>query len=562
MSGHNYKSALTKIAWGYVFLYLNINLGTVDILPAWGGMLLIFFALDGVAERESSAKLLKPFALILIATELIQWVMNILYVTVSWSWIEVVLGIISLYFHFQLLTNLADISERDRSAYTAKLRFFRTAQTVLVTIATILDVEIITWESGILFIIIGALLLIMMIGLVITLFAYKNEPLFHLPIPGYVQYVLDELNDAGHEAFVVGGCVRDALRKTMPKDWDVCTSALPEETKGAFFHMKTIDTGLQHGTVTVLSSGNPVEVTTYRIDGEYLDGRHPENVEFTRSLPEDLARRDFTINAMAYHPSKGVIDLYHGRDDLQHGLIRCVGNPSKRFQEDALRIMRGLRFAAVLDFTVEAETAEAMHQQQERLSAISKERINVELCKLLMGEKADQILTEYIGILEHAAEGIQLPTRNLNHLPYLLPVRLAEVFPKDTATHLRNLRFDNDMIKKVAALAKLRNEPAPTDSLTDMLRFLEQYGEDVARLHYERAGEEELASLEAILYQKPCYQIKDLAVSGADLMEVGLEAGPEMGHMLQYLLNQVIEQNIENDRQALLDLAKEAINHE
>ena len=139
---------------------------------------------------------------------------------------------------------------------------------------------------------------------------------------------------------------------------------------------------------------------------------------------------------------------------------------------------------------------------------------------------------------------------------------MAEVFPKDTATHLRNLRFDNDIIKKVAALAKLRNAPAPTDSLTDMLRFLEQYGEDVARLHYERAGEEKLASLEALLYQNPCYRIKDLAVSGADLMEVGLEAGPEMGHMLQYLLNQVIEQNIENDRQALLDLAKEAINHE
>lgn len=562
MGSNNYKDALKRIAWGYVFLYFNLNFGLIDILPAWVGYILIQKALDGVAEREPSAKLLNPFAFILIAVELIRWVIVWFAEEPALPWVSVLTGIIGLYFHFQLLTNLADTATRDCSAYGKKIRFYRTLQVLLVTVLTMMDMTIIpaTWEPVTWGVLLATAVLI--IGLVWTLFSYAKEPDFQMEIPEHVSYVLDTLNKAGHEAYIVGGCVRDGLMGKEPNDWDVCTSALPEETKAAFSGWQTVDTGLKHGTVTVLLEGNPVEITTYRIDGEYEDGRHPKAVEFTRSLKEDLARRDFTINAMAYHPNKGIIDFYGGRDDLYRGYIRCVGEPRKRFQEDALRIMRGLRFAATLKFAIDSETADAMYLEKERLQDISKERINVELSKLIMGEHGDQIVRQYIDILEMAAEGIQLPQADISAFPPALAIRLAEVFPKDTGKYLRLLKYDGNTIRWSRVLSRLRNTPAPTEPKKEMVKFLHKHGEIITAMHYARAGEEELATLGWLLEQNPCYKVSDLAVSGHDLIEAGINPGPALGYTLDHLLDLVMEEEIPNEKNALLMAAKEAMKHE
>lgn len=384
----------------------------------------------------------------------------------------------------------------------------------------------------------------------------------YIEIPAYVQEILDALTTAGHEAYIVGGCVRDALMGRRPEDWDVCTSALPEETKAVFAEEKTIDTGIAHGTVTVVQEPQSVEITTYRIDGEYEDGRHPKEVVFTRSLKEDLARRDFTMNAMAYHPDKGVIDLYGGRDDLQNGLIRCVGEPAKRFREDALRIMRGLRFAATMGFDIEPATANAMDAEKDGLETISKERINVELTKLLLGDEADPIVNHYMNVLEMAAPGIRLPKTALQQLPKNPAIRLAEVFPKDTARYLRQLKYDGNTTRWARVLSRLKDTPAPIQQKKEMVRFLQKHGEIITVLHYARAGETEVVALGRLLEQKPCYRLQDLDISGNDLMEMGMQSGPAMGDVLKKLLDLVIEEEIKNERDALLAAAKEEIAYE
>ena len=380
---------------------------------------------------------------------------------------------------------------------------------------------------------------------------------FEINIPDFVEDVLNRLTEAGYEAYIVGGCVRDALMGRTPGDWDVCTSALPEETLAVFAGEKTIETGIKHGTVTVMSQGQPVEITTYRIDGEYEDGRRPKEVEFTRCLEEDLARRDFTINAMAYHPKTGIVDLYGGRDDLKVGLIRCVGEPSRRFKEDGLRIMRGLRFASVLDFSIEPKTDQAMRQLKDNLNQVSKERINVELSKLLLGSKADAILAVFIEILEVAAPGIEIPKRSLQCLPANLPIRLAAVFPKDTGKWLRELKYDGNTIRLARVLSRLDGTPALTEPKLEMLKFLHRYGEKTTILHYARAGEKELEALVQLLKEEPCYEYRHLAINGDDLIEAGIDRGPKLGDALDRLLNLVIEGEVENEKEALLAALKE-----
>lgn len=217
-------------------------------------------------------------------------------------------------------------------------------------------------------------------------------------IPEYVQTVINALEKAGYEAYIVGGCVRDALSGKAPHDYDVATSALPEETKRAVGGLKVIETGIKHGTVTVMSEGRPVEVTTYRIDGDYRDGRHPESVSFTRSLAEDLARRDFAINGMAYGRG-GLVDIFGGRDDLNRGIIRCIGAPEERFAEDALRIMRALRFSAVLGFEIEENTARRAAESRGLLRKVSAERIFAELKQLICGKDAERVLLQFPDIL-------------------------------------------------------------------------------------------------------------------------------------------------------------------
>ncbi len=366
-------------------------------------------------------------------------------------------------------------------------------------------------------------------------------------IPDYVDGALSILRSAGHEGFVVGGCVRDILMGKRPADWDICTSARPEQIKEAFSGYQTIDIGMKHGTVAVLTSGGPVEITTYRIDGAYLDNRHPEKVMFTDDLTEDLARRDFTMNAIAYHPEDGLRDPFDGQKAIADRLIRCVGEPVKRFEEDALRILRGLRFASALGFQIEEESAEAMGQCAERIRKVSAERINVELSKLIMGDSADKILQAFADIFEIAAPGFCASL--VNDAPKNLPVRLALLFPEDTEETLRRLKYDNHTIKTASALSRLMQKPEPCGKV-EIKRFLCAEGEEIAGLYFDAVGRS--AELEDILRSGECYSIRQLAVCGRDLIAGGVEPGPEVGRQLDWLLGLVIEGKIENNKAALL----------
>ena len=207
-------------------------------------------------------------------------------------------------------------------------------------------------------------------------------------LPENISRALDMLESAGHEAWVVGGCVRDSLMGIIPHDYDITTSALPAETEQVFAGYRLIETGLKHGTVTVLADGSPIEITTYRVDGEYRDSRRPERVTFTRNIRDDVSRRDFTMNGIAYNPKQGYFDEFGGAEDIKAGVIRCIGKPEKRFREDALRILRGLRFSASLGFEIEENTARAMHDTRELLNKISAERVFSELCGLLTGRNS------------------------------------------------------------------------------------------------------------------------------------------------------------------------------
>lgn len=221
----------------------------------------------------------------------------------------------------------------------------------------------------------------------------------NISIPKQILFIIKRLEERGHQAFVVGGCVRDALLNKEPHDWDITTSALPEETVNIFQSEKVIETGLKHGTVTVVNENLPVEITTYRVDGIYTDNRRPNSVTFTSSLTQDLARRDFTINAMAYHPTKGLIDPFKGKEDLLNKTIRCVGTAVQRFREDALRIMRALRFASVLDFEIEPNTSAALFSEKEQLQGISAERVREEFIGLLCGTSCSEVLRQFYPIL-------------------------------------------------------------------------------------------------------------------------------------------------------------------
>ena len=220
-----------------------------------------------------------------------------------------------------------------------------------------------------------------------------------LNIPSKAKTIITLLENAGFEAFCVGGAVRDSIMGLNPTDWDITTSASPEDTVMVFKDYKTVDTGLKHGTLTVVIDKTPFEVTTYRVDGDYNDNRHPENVHFTKNLSDDLSRRDFTVNALAYNDKTGLVDLYGGQEDIYNSIVKTVGNPSARFQEDGLRIMRALRFASVLGFTIESETAKAIHDNKDLLKNISAERLAVELTKLVCGKNAFNILMEYWDVL-------------------------------------------------------------------------------------------------------------------------------------------------------------------
>ncbi len=435
-----------------------------------------------------------------------------------------------------------------------------------------------------------------------------------ISLPERVDRIITILQNHGYEAYAVGGCVRDSVLGREPEDWDITTSAMPEETKALF--AKTFDTGIEHGTVTVLMGDEGFEVTTYRIDGEYEDSRHPKEVTFTRNLKEDLQRRDFTINAMAYNEKDGLVDIFGGIRDLRAGVIRCVGNAVERFSEDALRILRGIRFAAQLGFGMEDDTRRAMGELAPVLGKISAERIQAELVKIIMSDRPGLLKDAYeLGITqvflpefdrimeteqetphhmysvgEHTlkamknirADKVLRLTMLLHDMgkPALKTMDEAGVahFKRHAAESqmiakevLRRLKFDNDTRNKVTRLVCYHDYRMPA-SAKNVRRAMNRIGEDLfpsymevrradvlAQSLYQR--EEKIKNLDEIeaLYQeiteaKQCVSLKHLAVSGKDLIAAGMKPGKEIGACLNDLLEQVIEEPALNEKEKLLKL--------
>ena len=371
------------------------------------------------------------------------------------------------------------------------------------------------------------------------------------PMPAVPRGAIARLNAAGYEAFAVGGCVRDTLLGLTPKDWDIATAALPQEAERVFADCRVVETGLQHGTVTVLFGGQPLEITTYRVDGTYADGRHPDGVTFTRSLPEDLKRRDFTVNAMAWHPESGLFDPFDGKTDLRNGILRCVGDAPRRFQEDALRILRALRFAATYGFVIEKDTADAVHALADRLHMVSAERVREELFKLICGRWAFRVLREFPDVLPFE-NGAALETA-----PDDFCCRLALL--RVTADRLRALKTDTATVRRTERLSAGLLLPLSCERLT-LLQALGLLGERDLRmiLSVRGCGEEIWAALAALLAEDPCYTLRQLAVNGNDLTAMGL-CGAAVGGMLQKLLLAVMRGDCPNERAALLRLAKRNI---
>lgn len=439
-----------------------------------------------------------------------------------------------------------------------------------------------------------------------------------IELPNGPALILDKLHAAGHEAYVVGGCVRDSLLGKVPKDWDICTSAVPETVKVLFSDHDVIETGLKHGTITILESGVPYEVTTFRIDGAYSDGRHPDGVEFVSDLTEDLARRDFTVNAMAYCEEIGLIDPYGGLRDLERRVISCVGNPDERFVEDGLRLLRAIRFAANYGFIIDGSTADSIHRNVDLLKNVSVERITSELCKTLLGEGVLQVLLDYKDVVcaiipelkqcvgfeqnnkfhqytvyDHIAHAVANYTgedmtvkivlllhdigkpfcytedENGGHFYGHAPV-CAEIADRV----LRRMRFDNQTIHDAVELISIHDATLePTKRV--VRRMLNKIGpEQFARLlevrladinaHAEGTQESRLkrvhelrALFTEVMEQRECFSIKDLAINGKDIMALGVPEGREVGVLLNLCLSAVISDEIKNDHDVLVGLILE-----
>lgn len=382
-----------------------------------------------------------------------------------------------------------------------------------------------------------------------------------IPMPPQVERIIERLRQEGFEAYAVGGCVRDTLLGREPGDWDITTSALPQEVKQLF--RRTIDTGIQHGTVTVLMDRQGYEVTTYRIDGEYEDGRHPREVAFTSELLEDLKRRDFTINAMAYSHETGIVDAFDGIGDLKQKIIRCVGEARERFEEDALRILRAIRFSAQLDFAIEEQTYHAIARIAPNIARVSKERIQVELTKLLCSAHPEKIRQVYeTGISRYVSpEFAALPWQEFEGMPGLSAEKYARwadflrlTAPESAVRTLKDLKLDNDTINKVQTLVAWAGKEIPAEEpavrramsgmlpeVWDVLVELNSYGDEIRRL------------TEKIRARGDCLDLKHLAVGGQDLITAGVRPGKEMGQILKRLLALVLEEPEKNKKEVLLE---------
>ena len=380
-------------------------------------------------------------------------------------------------------------------------------------------------------------------------------------MPPQVERILEKLNEKGFEAYAVGGCVRDSLLGRQPKDWDITTSARPEQVKSLF--RRTIDTGILHGTVTVMLDGAGYEVTTYRVDGEYADGRHPKQVVFTPDLLEDLKRRDFTINAMAYSHKTGIVDAFGGTKDLDGRLIRCVGNPVERFEEDALRILRAIRFSAQLDFSIEKETCSAVMRIAPNLSKVSKERIQAELTSLLQSGHPEKIKKVYeMGISQYISpafsqvpwQSFQVPDSLSSEKYVRWGAFLRMAGPDMTVQVLKELKMDLDTISRVRVLAAWADREVKAEAeevRRAMSRMLPEVWDVLAELN--GYGERVRCLTEEIRDRGDCLDLKHLAVNGQDLIAVGIRPGKEMGRSLEELLDRVLENPERNQKEVLLE---------
>lgn len=381
-----------------------------------------------------------------------------------------------------------------------------------------------------------------------------------MKIPAHVERIIRILQKNGYEAYAVGGCVRDTLLNRAPGDWDITTSALPEQVKALFHH--TIDTGIEHGTVTIMMDHIGYEVTTYRIDGEYEDGRHPKQVEFTSNLLEDLKRRDFTINAMAYSHSTGIVDEFDGMGDLDRKVIRCVGDAMERFTEDALRILRAIRFSAQLDFSIEEATWNAIFKIAPNIAKVSKERIQVELTKTLLSDHPEHMKQVFeTGISKFISTNFsQIPWEGLN-IPAQLPKKkyvrwaafLRLVSPEKAVQILKDLKLDNDTISKVKTLVTWSGVELP-DEAAAVRRAMSQMEPEVwdALMELNGYGVEIRSLSNQIRERGDCLSLKTLAVKGADLIAAGVKPGKEMGGMLNRMLDLVLETPELNEKETLL----------
>lgn len=443
-----------------------------------------------------------------------------------------------------------------------------------------------------------------------------------MEIPSYVKTAVEILNNAGFEAYAVGGCVRDSLLGKTPNDWDMCTNALPEEICKVFGDFHVIETGLKHGTVTVRIEHNSIEITTFRTDGEYIKHRKPEQVRFVKSLSEDLSRRDFTINSLAFSPTNGIIDLFCGQNDLNHGIIRCVGDPQKRFDEDALRILRALRFSSTLGFGISPETSEAIHKMKDLLLEISSERIREELLKIICGKDAFRILNEYRDIIATIIPELE-PTfdleqstphhkynvydhiihsvENVENRPDLRLVMLLHDIGKpqtftidekgvghfkmhpavgcEIARNILNrLKFDN-FTKDFVLEQILQHDNRFNPDRKSLRRFVSKHSFDFLDDHLKVQKADVLAQsdylqkekLEVIEQKKALAQIlraegdslkrKDLKINGTDLLKAGFKAGKDMKTILDFCLEGVVEESFPNEREALLSAVEEKFSH-
>lgn len=434
-------------------------------------------------------------------------------------------------------------------------------------------------------------------------------------VPEPVIAALRTLEDAGYGAYMVGGCVRDMAMGKKPCDWDMTTSARPEQIKEVFSSEKTLDTGIKHGTVTLMAGGMSMEITTYRVESGYSDHRHPDKVAFSGELADDLARRDFTINAMALDRRGGLTDLFGGLDDIAQRKIRCVGEPAERFEEDALRIMRAMRFASRLEFTIEKNTLAAAHDRAGLLEQISPERLRDELTGILCGRGAGRIIldeTQIIGcvvpeiipckgfeqknphhiydVLGHIAAAVDAtaPVKDLRLAAFFHDIGKPGCFTTDekgtghfydharlsaeiTEKVMKRLRFDNETTEKVTSLVKyhgMQIEPEPKYVKRAMNRLSpEIFFELLALKRADNMAQspqfsdrqktydklEQIARM--IIEDEQCFSLKDMAVRGSDLIRLGIGQRPEIGRILNELLEAVIDGRVANDKDALLELA-------